>query len=54
MRIDYLRMAAGKEVLAKPKTVKFGRTLGVVDVPSSDDQKRLVATGRCVYLTRDG
>jgi uncharacterized protein (TIGR00369 family) len=54
IRIDYLRMAAGKEVLAKAKTVKFGRTLGVVDVSVIDDEQRLVATGRCLYLTRAG
>lgn len=50
MRVDYLRMAAGKEVFARATIVKFGRTLGVVDVSVSDDEKRLVATGRCVFF----
>ena len=54
MRVDYLRMAAGKEVVAKAKTVRFGRTLGIVDVSVVDDDQRLVATGRCVFLTRAG
>jgi|SRR5262245_8766056 len=52
MRVDYLRMAAGQEMFARATIVKFGRTLGVVDVSVTDDEKRLVATGRCVFFTR--
>ena len=52
MRVDYLRMAVGKELTAKAKNIKFGRTLGLVDVSVFDDEQRLVATGRCQYLTR--
>jgi uncharacterized protein (TIGR00369 family) len=52
MRVDYLRMAVGQELLAKAENLKFGRTLGVVDISVFDDEQRLVATGRCIYLTR--
>src|SRR5262249_24501081 len=52
MRVDYLRMAATKEVFARAMIVKFGRTLGVVDVSVRDDEQRLLATGRCVYFTQ--
>jgi uncharacterized protein (TIGR00369 family) len=52
MRVEYLRMAAGKEIFARATVVKFGRSLGVVDISVSDDEKRLVATGRCVFFTQ--
>ena len=54
MRIDYLRKAGGTEVFARGKTVRFGRALGLVDVTVHDDEQRLVATGRCLFMTRPG
>ena len=53
MRVDYLRLAAGTELMAVATVVKIGRTIGVVDVRISDDQKRLVAIGRAAYVTMD-
>jgi uncharacterized protein (TIGR00369 family) len=50
MRVDYLRLAGGMELLATASVVKLGRTIGVVDVRINDDQKRLVAIGRAAYL----
>jgi uncharacterized protein (TIGR00369 family) len=51
MRVDYLRLAGGTELLAVATVVKLGRTIGVVDVRVSDDQKRLVAIGRAAFVT---
>jgi uncharacterized protein (TIGR00369 family) len=51
MRVDYLRLAGGTELLAVATVIKLGRTIGVVDVRISDDQKRLVAIGRAAYVT---
>ncbi|HEY2186103.1 MAG TPA: PaaI family thioesterase [Xanthobacteraceae bacterium] len=51
MRVDYLRLAGGTELVAVATVVKLGRTIGVVDVRISDDQKRLVAIGRAAYVT---
>jgi uncharacterized protein (TIGR00369 family) len=54
LRIDYLRMAAGNELLAIAEPVKLGRTLGTVDIRVTDDQGKLVAIGRGVFSTREG
>lgn len=51
MRVDYLRLAGGAELLAMATVVKLGRTIGVVDIRIHDDQKRLVAIGRATYVT---
>jgi uncharacterized protein (TIGR00369 family) len=51
MRVDYLRLAGGSELVATATVVKMGRTIGVVDVRISDDQQRLVAIGRAAYVT---
>jgi uncharacterized protein (TIGR00369 family) len=54
MRVDYLRLAKGPELMATGKVVKLGRTIGVVDVSIEDSQKALVAVGRASYLTTNG
>jgi uncharacterized protein (TIGR00369 family) len=51
MRVDYLRLAAGTEIVAVATVVKLGRTIGVVDIRITDDQQRLVAIGRAAYVT---
>ncbi len=53
MRVDYLRLAAGTELVAVATAVKVGRTIGVVDVRITDDAKRLVAIGRAAFVTMD-
>jgi uncharacterized protein (TIGR00369 family) len=53
MRVDYLRLAAGAELVAVATAVKVGRTIGVVDVRIKDDNKRLVAIGRAAFVTID-
>lgn len=51
MRVDYLRMAGGTEIVAVATIVKLGRTIGLVDIRITDDQKRLCAVGRASYVT---
>ena len=51
MRVDYLRLAGGSELVAVATAVKVGRTIGVVDVRIADDKKNLVAIGRAAYVT---
>src|SRR5262249_25464801 len=51
MRVDYLRLAGGTEMMAVGTVVKLGRTIGVVDIRMTDDQDRLVAIGRATYVT---
>ena len=51
MRVDYLRLAGGTELVAVATVIKLGRTIGVVDVRIGDDQSRLVAIGRAAYVT---
>jgi len=53
MRVDYLRLASGTELMATATVIKLGRTIGVVDVRITDDQKRLVAIGRAAYVTKN-
>jgi uncharacterized protein (TIGR00369 family) len=53
MRVDYLRLAAGTELVAVATAVKVGRTIGVVDVRIEDDKKKLVAIGRAAFVTMD-
>lgn len=54
LRIDYLRVAVGSELLAIAEPVRLGRTLGIVDVRVTDDQGKLVAMGRGLFSTREG
>jgi uncharacterized protein (TIGR00369 family) len=54
LRIDYLRVAAGTELMATADLVRLGRTLGIVDIRVTDDQGKLVAMGRGLFSTREG
>ena len=54
LRVDYLRMAAGKELRAEASILKLGRTMSVVDIRVLDDGGRLVAAGRGSFLSREG
>jgi uncharacterized protein (TIGR00369 family) len=51
MRVDYLRPASGTEIIASASIVKFGRTISLVDIRLTDDQKKVVAVGRASYVT---
>jgi uncharacterized protein (TIGR00369 family) len=50
LRVDYLRLAVGKELRATGTVIKLGRTIGLVDVQMNDDEGNTVAIGRCAYL----
>jgi uncharacterized protein (TIGR00369 family) len=52
LRVDYLRLATGAELRAVATVVKFGRTIGVVDVRIDDNRDKTVAIGRAAYLTQ--
>jgi uncharacterized protein (TIGR00369 family) len=51
LRIDYLRPAIDTDLLAIGRTLRAGRSVGVVDVEVRDDRHRLVAVGRGTYST---
>lgn len=54
MRVDYVRPARTRDHLAEARIVNLGRTIAFVDVEVRDaEEDRLVATGRCVYSTKD-
>lgn len=54
MRVDYLRPAiAGKALSADARVKSLGRTVAFVDVDVTDEDGRLVATGRCAYSVKD-
>jgi uncharacterized protein (TIGR00369 family) len=53
MRVDYLRLAGGTELVAVGTVIKVGRTIGLVDVRITDDNDRLVAISRNSYVTMD-
>jgi len=54
MRVDYLRPAiAGKRLDAEARVKSLGKTVGFVDVDVTDEDGRLVATGRCTYSVKD-
>lgn len=51
MQVDYLRPASGKEIIAFASIVKLGRTISLVDIRLTDDEKKVVAVGRASYVT---
>jgi uncharacterized protein (TIGR00369 family) len=53
MRVDYLRPGIGNALLATADALKIGRSIGFVEIRVTDDQRRLVAAGRCVFSTQD-
>lgn len=51
LRVDYLRPAMGTSLVATGRTLRSGRSVGVVDVEVRDDGGRIVAVGRGTYAT---
>jgi uncharacterized protein (TIGR00369 family) len=51
MRIDYHRTALPGPLTVRASVVKLGGTLATADARIFDDEDRLVASGRGVYLT---
>lgn len=54
LRIDYLRGASDTDLLARGMLRKSGRTLALVDVEVTDNQKRLIAIARGLLSTAYG
>lgn len=51
LRVDYLRPAIDTDLLASARTLRAGRSVGVVDIEVRDKQARIVAVGRATYST---
>ena len=51
LRIDYLRPAIDTDLVAKARTLRAGKSVGVVDIEISDEAGRIVAVGRGSYST---
>jgi uncharacterized protein (TIGR00369 family) len=51
LRIDYLRPAVGTDLVASARTLRAGKSIGLVDIEVRDDQGRVVAVGRGNYST---
>lgn len=51
LQVEYLRMVApDTDLIATGKTIKAGRTVGVVDVEIHTPDKRLIAVGRSTLI----
>ncbi|MBZ9676294.1 PaaI family thioesterase [Mesorhizobium sp. ES1-1] len=51
MRVDYHRAAQPGALVAQASVIKLGGTLATAEARVFDEQQRLVASGRGVYLT---
>lgn len=54
LRVDYLRMATGDELLARARPVRVGRSIAVVDIEITGFDGKLVAVGRGTFSTMSG
>ncbi len=52
LNITYLRPALGARVLAEARILRKGRTLTVAEVAITDEEGRLCAKGRAIYVLR--
>lgn len=50
-RVDYLRPAAGSDLVARARVRKAGRMVGAADIDVYDENQRLVAMGRALFAT---
>ena len=51
MRVDYHQAAMAGPLLARANVIKLGRTLATAEARVFDENEKLVASGRGVYLT---
>ena len=51
MRVDYHQAAMAGPLLARASVIKLGRTLATAEARIFDENDKLVASGRAVYLT---
>lgn len=52
IRIDFHRSTTNSELLVRGRLIGTGATISTVEVEICDSQSRLVASGRCVFLTQ--
>jgi uncharacterized protein (TIGR00369 family) len=52
MRVDYHRSMVNGTLYAQSKILRVGSTISTVEVDVQDAQRRLIASGRCVFLSR--
>lgn len=52
LNITYMRPAMGPRITAEATTLRKGKTLAVTEVEIKDDQGRLCAKGRTLYVIR--
>lgn len=52
LNITYMRPAMGPRITAEATTLRKGKTLAVTEVEIKDDQGRLCAKGRTIYVIR--
>jgi uncharacterized protein (TIGR00369 family) len=52
MRVDYHRSSVNGALYAQSTVLRVGSTISSVDVVLRDAERRLIASGRCVFLSR--
>jgi len=52
MRVDYHRSMVNGALFALAKLLRVGSTISTVDVIVHDAEQRLIASGRCVFLSQ--
>jgi uncharacterized protein (TIGR00369 family) len=53
VRVDYLRWTIDPDLTANARVLRTGPGVGTVDVDLRDSADRAIATGRCVFGTRE-
>ncbi len=53
LQIDYLRSTANGTLTVRSSVLRAGASISTVEVRISDPEQRLLASGRCVFLTRE-
>jgi uncharacterized protein (TIGR00369 family) len=51
MRVDYHRSSAGDTLYAHARLLRAGGTISTAEVFVEDSRERLIASGRCVFLS---
>ena len=52
MRVDYHRSMVNGALFSQAKLLRVGSTISTVDVIVHDGEQRLIASGRCVFLSQ--
>jgi 1,4-dihydroxy-2-naphthoyl-CoA hydrolase len=52
LQIDFHRSTANGALLVRSSLLRAGASISTIEVRISDQEQRLIATGRCVFLSR--